>query len=397
MTTQSNDRKLEALAVQVELPASAYERAVERFKDLGAWLGRKESSLYGFDPHVFAQGSFALGTAIAPPDKRENYDLDLSCNLRSGVTRLTHTQRQLKELLQRELETYRKARNIQDQLEEKNRCWRVHYQGHPGFHMDTVPGIPVDDSRRKELTALMEKKITMDSALAASVANESMWITDRHNPSYSRIGPDWEASNPIGYLTWFQSRIDGSLEELTKDAKITAVPFYERKSTLQRAIQLLKAHRDKMFLKFPDSKPISIIITTLAARVYRPTTSLSEAMTVILAELTRFRNSGESELLNPTNPAESFTDKWAHVQYTKHALKENFNVWVEQVTKDFEVYLTAGTEQSLIKEANDRFGVSPEPVLLKASLVAAPDSVHLERRPPRVEVRSDSPRPYTCS
>jgi hypothetical protein len=397
VATQSNDRKLEALAVKVELPASAYQRAVERFKDLGAWLGRTESSLHGFDPHVFAQGSFALGTAITPPDRGENYDLDLSCNLRSGVTRASHTQRQLKELLRRELESYRNARNIQDKLEEKNRCWRVHYQGHPGFHMDTVPGIPVDDVRRRELTTLMEKRITMDAALAASVANESMWITDRLNPAYPHISLDWEASNPAGYLRWFQSRIDGSLGELTKDAKVSAVPFYERKSTLQRAIQLLKVHRDNMFLKYPDSRPISIIITTLAARAYRPTSSLSEAMQTILAELNRFRKSGESELLNPTNPNESFTDKWAHADYKEHKLQESFNQWVDQVTVDFAVYLNSGTEQTLLKEASDRFGVNPESTLLEAAIAAEAGTAQAARRPPRVEIRNDSPRPYTCS
>jgi hypothetical protein len=397
MSLDSNDKKLEALALEVELPDSAYEKAVDRFKDLGAWIGRQESRLHGFDPHVFPQGSFALGTAITPPDRGENYDLDLSCNLRSGVTRQTHTQKELKHLLELELDAYRQGRNIQEPLEEKNRCWRLHYQGHPGFHMDTVPGIPTEAARRNELRKLMENRLTMDTALATTVANESMWITDRTSPSYAAISQDWGASNPSGYLKWFHSRMVGLEEQLAEDAKVTAVPEYKRKTALQRAIQILKAHRDRMFLKAPDSKPISVIITTLAARAYRPTHSLTEALTTILGELNAFRLSGSSEILNPTNPAENFADKWIHPDYNEHDLKRSFHIWVEQVTTDLREYLVADSEQRLIAEANERFGVTPDATLIRAALGSIPLVASAEQRPRRVEILRDSPRPHRCN
>lgn len=50
---------------------------------------------------------------------------------------------------------------------------------------------------------------------------------------------------------------------------VRAVPKYQsNKTPLQRAVQILKRHRDIMFAGDED-KPVSIIITTLAAKAYQ--------------------------------------------------------------------------------------------------------------------------------
>lgn len=87
---------------QLELPESAYEKAISRYQDIGEWFSRKESSLNQYDPHVFSQGSFRLGTAIKPVNPDEEYDLDLSCKLRKGVSKTSHTQEQLKSIVGKE-------------------------------------------------------------------------------------------------------------------------------------------------------------------------------------------------------------------------------------------------------------------------------------------------------
>jgi hypothetical protein len=46
------------------------------------------------------------------------------------------------------------------------------------------------------------------------------------------------------------------------------VPTYELKTPLQRAIQLLKRHRDVMFVDNLDVAPISMILTNLAGHAY---------------------------------------------------------------------------------------------------------------------------------
>jgi len=82
---------LEKMVELLELPDSAYQKAKDRYDDIGEYLGREKSSCHDNDPHVFPQGSFRLGTAIRPLDEKDEYDLDLACNLSSGISHETHT------------------------------------------------------------------------------------------------------------------------------------------------------------------------------------------------------------------------------------------------------------------------------------------------------------------
>jgi hypothetical protein len=52
-------------------------------------------------------------------------------------------------------------------------------------------------------------------------------------------------------------------------ANIEDVPEWRVKTPLQRAVQLLKRHRDVYFAGDYENRPISIIITTLAAHAYK--------------------------------------------------------------------------------------------------------------------------------
>lgn len=65
-------RIIEAVAASVDIPETAYDKAEARYKDLGEWFGRPEAVCYGFDPHIYPQGSFRLGTVV----RGEEYDLD---------------------------------------------------------------------------------------------------------------------------------------------------------------------------------------------------------------------------------------------------------------------------------------------------------------------------------
>jgi hypothetical protein len=71
--------------------------------------------------------------------------------LRRGITKQTHTQKQLKGLVGRDVEAYRVARGIKDALEEMHRCWRLPYADTLKFHMDIVPSIPEEAARRQML------------------------------------------------------------------------------------------------------------------------------------------------------------------------------------------------------------------------------------------------------
>ncbi len=313
VSNRSND-VLKGILEKIELPDGAYEKAEKRYEDIGKWLHREESSCLEYDPLVFSQGSFRLGTAIKP-DADEEYDLDMGCNLRQGLSKGDITQEQLKNHVGSELELYRKARGIKEELSEKKRCWRLEYADGLSFHMDIVPCIPESEIFRGVLMKRMVENSRFDDALAQNVSELAVSITDNTDPGYKSMTDDWRISNPEGYARRFEMRMKTAQSiinerEMSFKASIDSLPYYQWKTPLQQAIQLLKRHRDTMFKDNEDSKPISVIITTLAAKAYNGETDLASALINILSRMDDYINGAVPLVPNPVNPAEDFADKW---------------------------------------------------------------------------------------
>ena len=96
---------LEAVANALEIPRSRYEQAEKSYKSLGEWLHRDESRIRKFDPDVFVQGSFRLGTVIKPNSEMEEYDIDSVCLLRA-LSKPDLSQATLKEMVGEQVELY---------------------------------------------------------------------------------------------------------------------------------------------------------------------------------------------------------------------------------------------------------------------------------------------------
>lgn len=355
---ESVNELLEALNV----PESAYEKAESRYKDLGKWFERQESRCSGYSPHFYPQGSFRLGTVIRPIGKDGDYDLDLGCRLREGVKKSTHSQRDLKHLVGKDLEEYRKARSIQHQLEEKHRCWRLQYADDLNFHMDVVPSIPQDDRSRGLLKEAMVRG-GLQAGLSETVSAHAGAITDDRSPSYAAVSPDWRISNSEGYALWFESRIRLAQPILEKRAKarIDELKPWKWKSPLQQVVQLLKWHRDMMFQKGkrnPDSKPISVILTTLSAHAYQGEEDVEVALQNILMRMGDYVRQAKPRVPNPINPEEDFADKWYDPACSHLDLEKNFRDWLERARKDFQTIGTTSDPVLLEKTASESFGVS---------------------------------------
>jgi len=85
-----------------------------------------------------------------------------------------------------------------------------------------------------------------------------------------------------------------------------------------------------MFKDSPEWKPLSMIITTLAAHAYDGETDLYDALTNIVNGMPRYVCSSRPRIPNPVNPAEDFADRWAKdARY-----EDNFWVWQAQVKAD---------------------------------------------------------------
>ena len=154
-------------------------------------------------------------------------------------------------------------------------------------------------------------------------------------------------------------------------------------------IQILKRHRDIYFAghKWEKYKPISMIITTLSARLYEGKVdrlrsvysaldyivgqlishaSLLEPMQLLsedVAKLKLIQRVGNKWYIpNPVNPhypgdpdekGENFADKWDR---NDHARAKAFFKWIEWLQDDFQGILNAGTKTQLDEALEARFG-----------------------------------------
>ena len=403
MDNTTRNLLIEEVAGPIDIPASAHEKAEARYKDLGEWFGRKEARCHDFDPHIYSQGSFRLGTVIRPVDDDGEYDLDMGCRLRVGVTKKTHTQQQLKDLVGIDLEEYRIARGIQEKSQEKPRCWRLKYADKLNFHLDTVPSIPETSERMRLIHEAIVRTGT-PAGLSSLVANLTGAITDNRMSNYRIIHDAWLLSNSEGFALWFESRmkLDTALMESlalqAKAAEVDELPAYRWKSPLQRCVQLLKRHRDMFFADDLDGKPASIIITTLSAKAYQGEAEIADALETILTIMGSLVNPTSPRVPNPVNPAEDFADKWSDPASRQHNLEAKFGHWLRQAQIDFEAIGKERKPELIVemvksklgallnvKDLSTKVGIGPTGGLLKPAAVPAglsfPDKPLVPKKP----------------
>jgi hypothetical protein len=112
-----------------------------------------------------------------------------------------------------------------------------------------------------------------------------------------------------------------------------------------------------MFKDDPDGKPISIILTTLAAQAYNGEANVEDALRRILADMGNYVNLARPRVPNPVNEAEDFADKWYNPQNAHHLLEEKFWHWLEQARIDFAHLEEANDADTLVKQARVKFSV----------------------------------------
>lgn len=360
---EQTEKLLRELIQLLDIPPSYYQKAVDRYQSMADHFHRPQSKIRHLDPLVHPQGSFRLGTVIRPLSPDEGYDLDLVCRILANKGELS--QRDLKELIGIEVISYSREQGFKEEPVDKRRCWTQQYQDEVDFHMDILPGIPAGERYRRLL---------LEAGVDQSLVDQAINITDKEELNYGHISPDWPRSNPRGFALWFERKMDvggiatSSRRQLFESkagvyASVDEVPAYELKTPLQRVVQLLKRHRDQMFREDPDGKPISIIITTLAARAYNGEADLAEAMAGILDRMGQHVSSTKPRIPNPVDPAgEDFADRWSA------QLEENFWRWLRQAREDFDSLGRATTATQLTESTKAAFGLNLSQDAAKASL-----------------------------
>lgn len=348
------DKYFEQLYKELDIPESYYEKANTSYTSFNSWLGREDSSVKEFEPEIFLQGSFKLGTVIKPIGENDSYDIDMVCKF-NNLSKQTISQKDLKTLLGEEVTSYAKSKSMVHKPKNGKRCWTLNYHDEAKFHMDILPC--VEDSKK-----FINQLIIYKHAETTSFKEKAVAITDKRSDVYDVISDEWEISNPQGYYLWFQEQ-SNFIEKRAMLAeqyqmKVEALKEYKVKTPLQKSIQILKRHRDIMFEDNHDNKPSSIIITTLAAKAYRGGDNIRDVLKYIVENMHNYIEEidGEYKVLNPVNPMENFADKWND----DLSLKYHFDNWLKEVKKNLTSYSESINiyGEDFQKRISDQLGIS---------------------------------------
>jgi hypothetical protein len=309
---------LEKLARSIDLTDRQYQDAIERYEAVGRFLADPLGSLAIYKPKLVPQGSFRIGTVVRPDHEECEFDVDTTCWL---MINLPDSQYRIKQLIAYRLN---KDANYQRMLREKHRCWRLIYSEATRFHLDIVPAVP--DNYMQFVRLGVPEKYAM----------HAIKITDDRHPQYHTYTSEWMGSNPEGYALWFlevmKFQADQIRNMLSAELKMSMdkIPEYKIRTPLQRGIQLMKRHRDQMYGD-DDLRPISVVITTLAALSYTevirntPSNLFFDIIYGIVEKMPAYieNRNGIKWITNPVNPNENFADKWA----VDSRLEKTFNEW----------------------------------------------------------------------
>jgi len=329
LLTRDAETYLETLAEELAISDARYAQAQNSYDSLGRWLHREGSTIRLFDPQVYVQGSFRLGTAIRPLSEKEDYDVDSMCEFRA-LKPSQLSQEALKRLLGVEIKSYHASKNMTNPVREGRRCWILDYADGAQFHMDVVPALP---------NAARARVLIESAGYGAAWSATAVGITDNEREDYTQISDDWPRSNPKGYSEWFKARMGQVFETRRRalaesiHANVEDIPIYRVRTPLQSAIMILKRHRDSRFEGRLKDRPISIILTTLAAHSYDNEATIGDALISILSRMESHIKmvNGRYVIANPTDPLENFADKWA--EFPKRA--EAFFEWLHKAKADF--------------------------------------------------------------
>ncbi|TDE13189.1 MULTISPECIES: nucleotidyltransferase domain-containing protein [Dyadobacter] len=318
------------LGKSLDITEVQHNAAVTSYEFVGEWLAQEGSSLSPYEPEIVPQGSFMLGTMTKPIHEEDELDIDLVCQLKGKVA--TWTQYDLKKQIGDRLKDHGMLKRLLD--EEGRRCWTLKYADSAKFHLDILPSIISENYK-----VLLERSFSVKDVLDTQAL--AIRITDKETDNYYRETNSglWLKSNPLGYGAWFKQRASLDINKaMSLREAVQPVPAYEKeKLPLQVVVQILKRHRDLMYNGDCD-KPISIIITTLAALAYQKQTNVAAATLEVVQRMASFiedrydlvRKRYVKWIANPINPEENFADKWPD----EPQKEKNFYNWLERIQQD---------------------------------------------------------------
>lgn len=309
---------LNQITTELELTTSQEGVIEKAYNSVADWLTQNDSLLKKYGISIFLQGSVKLGTVVKPI-RNDDYDVDLVCLFNENTNHLTAEQ--VKMFVGKRLKENQRYHLML--AKEGKRCWTLQYSDSLNFHMDILPAV-------------------------ATKKSNVIYATHKEHNLYKFI-----STNPHDYAEWFKRRINTNAAVFER-GNIEIVPDYPQKSVLQKTIQILKRHRDVMFKDDDENAPISIIITTLVARLYSGETSIVDFLENVIKRICSIieNRNGTYWVTNPVDEKENFADKWAK----EPIKKEKFYEWAEQISNDYQRLLAVNSRVELLNCLYDMFG-----------------------------------------
>ena len=333
----------------ISLPAAQYARLESHYDSISAILEDPNDLELG-DIVVFPQGSVRTRTVTRPPDDSD-VDIDAIAYIKGG------TQLKPVKLLDCLFEELSKRVRTGGDVVLSNRCVTVQYRDEKlPCHLDVTPaerkpGNPNDDGSGR------------------------LRVPDRKCAN-------WSPSNPKDFADWFECIANLQMNVLIPEAyrqfiiakrsETEPMPSHEEiiaPNALRVGVRLMKRHRD-MYVERTGrtkSKPISVLVITLAAKAYERVAkrNINQALTPleileqVVAEMPKCFDaslSGERyRLQNPKDPDENFAEKWNKDPTLPHA----FFAWQNDLVQTFRYGLIEFPSKARFRvELTESFGFS---------------------------------------
>lgn len=304
---------LETICQELEITESQHKEAQRRYETIGNWLSKSDDYRLMLS-QIYPQGSIKIGTTVKPISHDE-FDVDLVYHLKmvNGDTSPSAVNKLVGDRLRVD-QKYKKM------MEPLKRGWRINYANE--FHLDITPSIKNPQCQ-----------------------NGGELVPDRKLQ-------DWKPSNPLGYAKWFEAHAalqPQMIIEMAAKAEVEPFPGQSQfKGVLKRSVQIFKRLRDVYFqYKNSEIKPISVIITTLAAKSYKNcvenrqhSSELDLLMDILdgMEDFIRIYNISGKKIYvvpNETTTGENFAEKWnidhkradAFYEWKEAALSTLNNFW----------------------------------------------------------------------
>lgn len=293
------DAILAEIAVNLQLSPGLHAKAIERYEAVCRYIDRPGSPLEERVSSFYPQGSMAIDATISTRGTDDEYDLDAVAEILGG----NEGPEALLDLLEDALKDYPVSR-----IERKTRCITLYYAD--GMHLDVTP------ARRR---AVKEKEGVIAHA-------------KRGRPNEHRYVP----MNAYGFCTWYIDRTP--IEErfalaLNRElyakhgfafdaAEVEEVPDQTPlivKSVTTVALQLIKRHRNILYVDAAGRMPPSVMLSCHAGHATMPDVGLAD-MVMRQARWTARaidQAARQNKLLDVPNPEfyeERFTDRWPENQ-----------------------------------------------------------------------------------